>query len=151
MYRRSEQVTFFGLGYISGCIAAPVGSLIAFGSGQLYASHISDIPGWKWTMIILGSVTILLGLCIFIFLPDKPTSRWLRLQPHEYPIVAARTHDSAVVANRKLQWTHVIESIQEPRFYCYLAAVTLGNIQNGCLQIFASMLIKDLGFTVRTK
>lgn len=100
-------------------------------------------------MIILGSVTVVLGVCIFTFLPDKPTSRWLRLQPHEYPIVAARTHDNGVVANRKLQWSHVIESIQEPRFYCYLAAVTLGNVQNGCLQIFASMLIKELGFTVR--
>ncbi|KAJ8654626.1 hypothetical protein O0I10_009677 [Lichtheimia ornata] len=147
MYRRSEQVTFFGLGYVSGCIAAPVGGLVAFGSGQLYASHLSNIPGWKWNMIILGSVTVVLGVCIFTFLPDKPTSRWLRLQPHEYPIVAARTHDNGVVANRKLQWSHVIESIQEPRFYCYLAAVTLGNVQNGCLQIFASMLIKELGFT----
>lgn len=52
MYRRSEQVTFFGLGYVSGCIAAPVGGLIAFGSGQLYASHLSNIPGWKWFVLI---------------------------------------------------------------------------------------------------
>lgn len=55
LYRRSEQVTFFGLGYISACIAAPVGSLIAYGSGQLYASHTSDIPGWKWYVHVIES------------------------------------------------------------------------------------------------
>lgn len=55
LYRRSEQVTFFGLGYISACIAGPVGSLIAYGSGQLYASHTSDIPGWKWYVYMIDS------------------------------------------------------------------------------------------------
>lgn len=99
-------------------------------------------------MILWGSITVLLGLVSFVFLPDKPTSRWFRLSPIEKKIVENRTRDNTVVRDTTFKWTHVLEAISEPRFYSYLVVSVCINLLNGCFTVFQSQIISDMGFTV---
>jgi ACS family allantoate permease-like MFS transporter len=77
MYRRSEQVTWFGVMFMSNGIAGILGSLI--GVGILGMKTVGGISSWQWSMIIFGIVTAVLGFVYFFFLPDTPYSRWFRL------------------------------------------------------------------------
>lgn len=99
-------------------------------------------------MIIWGAVTTFLGFLFFFFLPDKPRSRWFRLTPEEEKIVDERTLDNAVVRNKEIKPEHMMDALKEPRFYCYVLISFLLNLQNGCVTIFSSQIIKNMGFSV---
>lgn len=99
-------------------------------------------------MILWGSFTILLGLLCFVFLPDKPTSRWFRLSSIEKKIVEARVRDNVVVRNNEFKWEHIQEAVLEPRLYCYFLVSLFINLQNGCITVFMSQIISGMGFEV---
>lgn len=144
-YRRTEQVFWFGVMFMSNGIAQILGGLIGFGIGQMPVYN--GITPWKWIMIIFGAFTALLGLIYFFFLPDTPYSRWFRLTEDEKEIVELRVRDNAVVPTLKFNWDHIREALRESRFYCYCAISFLNNLQNGGFTLFGSLIIKDMGFS----
>lgn len=144
-YRRSEQVVWFGVMFMSNGFAGIVGVII--GVGILQMPTVGEITPWKWSMILFGAVTILLGIIYFIFLPDTPKSRWFSLSEEEKRIVDERTHDNAVVATREFNYGHVWEALKEPRLYLYCLISFFINFQNGALTVFSSIIIKQIGFS----
>lgn len=102
-------------------------------------------------MIILGSVTVFFGLFCFFFLVDKPKSRLLRLTPETEQIVDARQRDNAVVRTREIKFSHMRESLCEPRFWLLVITSLLINFQNGALNTFSSIITAGFGFSVSEK
>ena len=100
-------------------------------------------------MIIFGIITFFLGIPFFLFLADKPKSRWFRLTEEEEKIVEARTRDNAVVQNQNIKHSHIIEALKEPRLYCFFFTSLFLNLQNGAITTFASQIIASMGFSVR--
>jgi ACS family allantoate permease-like MFS transporter len=100
-------------------------------------------------MIILGSVTAFCGLCCFFFLADDPKSKLLRLTPEEEEIANLRTLDNAVTVSRKINYKHITESLKEPRYYCYIIAGLLVNLQNGSMMTFSAIITSNFGYSVR--
>lgn len=145
MYRRSEQVTWFGVMFMANGIASMSGGLI--GVGIINMKTVAGISAWQWGMIIFGIVTVVLGFIYFVFLPDTPYSRWFRLSGREMEIVEQRVRDNAVVANKKINYAQIWEALKEPRLYVYCLISLLTNFQNGAFTIFTQIIIKDLGFT----
>ncbi|GAN09188.1 dal9 allantoate permease [Mucor ambiguus] len=145
LYRRSEQVIWFGVMFMSNGLAGILGSVI--GVGVLQMPTVGNISPWKWSQIIFGSFTCLLGFFYFVFLPDTPTSRWFRLTDEEKKIVEERTRDNAVVPTASINYNQIREALREPRFYCYMLISLFGNFQNGALTNFSTIIIKNLGFT----
>ena len=99
--------------------------------------------------IIWGLITVFVGGCVFIFLPDQKESRWFRLTSTEMEIIKERVCDTGMVQNKQFKLKHVIESIKEPRLYCYCLIVMLSCLQNGSVSLYSSQIIKDSGFSVR--
>ncbi|KAF1798858.1 major facilitator superfamily domain-containing protein [Mucor lusitanicus] len=145
LYRRSEQVIWFGVMFMSNGLAGILGSVI--GVGILQMPTVGSITPWKWSMILFGSFTCLLGFFYFVFLPDRPTSRWFRLTEDEKKIVEERSRDNAVVPTVAINYNQIKEALREPRFYCYMLISLFGNFQNGALTNFSTIIIKNLGFT----
>ena len=100
------------------------------------------------TVLIWGVITTALGFAYFFFLPDKTKSRWFRLTEEEGKVVDERTRDNTVVQNKKFKKEHIMEALKEPRFYCYVVISFLLDLQNGCVTIFSSQIIKNMGFSV---
>ncbi|CEI94983.1 hypothetical protein RMCBS344292_09184 [Rhizopus microsporus] len=144
-YRRSEQVLWFGVMFMSNGLAGILGSIIGYAIG--YMPTVGDISPWKWNMIIFGSLTALTGIIFFFFLPDTPYSRWFRLSGEECSIVEERIRDNAVVRTFHVNYSHIKEALLEPRLYCYCLISLLVNLQNGALTTFSALIISDLGFS----
>ncbi|KAI9310523.1 major facilitator superfamily domain-containing protein [Dichotomocladium elegans] len=148
LYRKKEQIVFIGLAYISTTVASFCGALISYGAGKLSVAYPEiGIAAWKWVNLFCAGLTLILGLAVFAFLPDTSLSRWFRIEAEEVAIVAARQKDNGVMKDSKVTWADVLGSLRESRFYLFFLAVTLGNLQNGCIQIFSSQMIMALGFT----
>jgi MFS family permease len=145
MYRRSEQVVWFGVMFMSNGASVILGSIISVGILQM--PTVGVYSPWKWSMIIFGSLTVIMGFVYFIFLPDKPTSRWFRLTEEEKLIIEDRVRDNAVVPTLHVNYSQIWEALREPRFYCYCLISLLINLQNGALTTFSTIIVSDLGFS----
>jgi ACS family allantoate permease-like MFS transporter len=99
-------------------------------------------------MILLGSVTVVFGVCCFFLLVDHPTSKYLRLTPEQEQVVKIRTIDNSTVITKEIKYSQMIEALKEPRFYCFIFASLLFNLQNGALTIFSSIITAGFGFDV---
>ncbi|GAA5815396.1 hypothetical protein MFLAVUS_008904 [Mucor flavus] len=144
MYRRAEQVVWFGVLFMSNSIAMILGGLI--GAGIMKMPTVGTISPWKWAFIIFGSITTVMGLVYFIFLPDRPTSRWYRLTEDEKAIVEERSRDNAVVPTLQVNYNQIREALREPRLYVYCLIALLIELQNGALTLFQTLIISDLGY-----
>ncbi|ORZ18604.1 major facilitator superfamily domain-containing protein [Absidia repens] len=145
MYRRSEQAGRIGWIYICNGIAMAVGGLIGFGIGHMQGVH--GLGGWQWVMIILGCVTIVFGIFCFFLLVGEPTSPSICRNDEVTALVAERTRDNAVARTREIKFSHMWESLKEPRFYCFILASCTMNMQNGALGTFSTLITSSFGFT----
>lgn len=100
-------------------------------------------------MLILGVITVAFGIILFVFLVDDPRSKFLRLTPEQREIVEERIRDNAVVITREIKYHQILESLKEPRYYCFIFASMLINFQNGALNTFQSIITAGFGFSVR--
>ncbi|KAG2223093.1 hypothetical protein INT45_008941 [Circinella minor] len=145
MYRRKEQAARLGVVYICNGVAMAVGGFIGYGIG-----HMEGVMGhasWQWLMIILGAITMFFGIVIFVCLIDNPRSRFLKLTPEQLQIVDERQRDNTTVVTKEIKWSHITESLKEPRYYFFCIASMLINFQNGALNTFSAIITKGFGFT----
>lgn len=145
MYRRSEQVLWFGVLFTSNSFGMILGGVI--GAGIMKMPTVGTISPWKWAFLIFGAITILMGCIYFVFLPDTPQSRWFRLTEEEKSIVEERSRDNAVVRSRKINWDQIYEGLRDPKFYSYCLISLFIELQNGALTTFSNIIIASLGYS----
>ncbi|KAI8149498.1 major facilitator superfamily domain-containing protein [Fennellomyces sp. T-0311] len=145
LFRRREQIIFIAFLEIASEMALVASTLIVYAIG--YMEGLANLSSWKWCMIIWGSVTMVIGACVFVFLPDSNDSRWLRLTAVEKDLVKERTSESGLVLDRSFKVHHIYEALKEPRLYCYFFITVLLFLQNGCMGIYSSQIIRESGFT----
>lgn len=148
LYRRKEQAGRIGIVYICNGVAMAFGGLIGYGIG--YMDGAGGLRAWQWIMIILGAITILFGIISFLFMVDNPKADVLKLTPEEEKVVDSRMRDNAVVRSREIKFSHIRESLKEPRFYIFCLCSMLINFQNSVLNTYSSIITKGFGFTVST-
>ncbi|KAI8065470.1 major facilitator superfamily domain-containing protein [Gongronella butleri] len=144
-YRRREQSARIGFIYICNGIAMAVGGLIGYGIGNMHG--VGGKSGWKWIMIILGSITVFCGILCFFLLVDDPKSKYVARTPEVRAIINERTLDHAVVQTKKIKVAHMIESLKEVRLWCFVFAALLINMQNGALSTYSSLITSSFGFS----
>ena len=88
------------------------------------------------------------GIVIFFCLIDNPRSRFLKLTPEQSQIVDERQRDNTTVITKEIKWSHITESLKEPRYYFFCLASMLINFQNGALNTFSAIITKGFGFAV---
>ncbi|KAI8148217.1 major facilitator superfamily domain-containing protein [Fennellomyces sp. T-0311] len=143
LFRRSEQATYYGYITLGNGVGIIFQSLVGYGISQM--GNQRGIIMWRWLHIILGAITLLLGVLCLFFLVDNPKSPLLRLTQEEKAIVDERIRDNAVVRHKKLKWGQMLEALLEIRFWCICIA-TLGlNMQGGGLLAFNIIIINGLG------
>lgn len=66
-------------------------------------------------------------------------------------MIAIRTLDNATIVTREIKMHHIYEALKEPRYYCFIFASMLFNLQNGALGVFSSIITVGFGFSVSTQ
>jgi hypothetical protein len=97
-------------------------------------------------MIILGAITVVFGIGCFFLLVDNPKN--LRLTPEQEQVMKLRTIDNSTIVTKEIKYYQMIEALKEPRFYCFIFASLLFNLQNGALSIYSAIITAGFGFDV---
>ncbi|KAI8149744.1 major facilitator superfamily domain-containing protein [Fennellomyces sp. T-0311] len=143
-YRRSEQSLCLGIAYASLSLGSFFAGLLSYGIG--HATHVGTFSGWQWCFLFWGLFTLCTSILMLIFVPDTPYSRWFRLSPIEKRIIDDRVCDNAVVQNKEIHWNHILEALKEPRYYCHVLISLFCSIPNGCIVVFGSQIVHNMGY-----
>ncbi|TLD05176.1 uncharacterized protein PgNI_09129 [Pyricularia grisea] len=87
-YTKHELAMRVGYLFVSAAIAGALGGLLAFGIGHM--DGIAGMHGWRWIMIVEGIPTIILGICVFFFLPNNAETAYFLTENEKKAMVIRR-------------------------------------------------------------
>ena len=142
-YRRHEQPRRIGTWYIGVGCATILGSLMSFGF-QHYEGTI--FSSWQIMFLVIGLITIVVGILVIFFLPDNPMSS--RLSHAERVAAVERLRENQTgIENVHFKWYQVLQLMRDPQAWLLAFITTAASIPNGAVSSFQSILIKSFGFT----
>ncbi|OBA19943.1 MFS general substrate transporter [Metschnikowia bicuspidata var. bicuspidata NRRL YB-4993] len=107
-----------------------------------------SISPWKLIFIITGTITIALGVAIFFHIPSKPTDAWFLTEKEKKMVVERIRNNQQGFGNKHFKKEQLIETLLDRRTWILFAMGVLGNIPNGGLTNFGSILLNEkLGYS----
>lgn len=138
-YTRSEQPFRAGVFYSCNGLGAMVGGLLTLGIGQ-----IKTIAVWRAIYLILGGVTFLWGLLMFVWLPDDIMSaKRFTLEEKALLIGRGRLARTGII-NRRIKWYQIREAFIDPQVWILFFFMLLNETINGGIASFSKLIIKGL-------
>ncbi|KAF7115295.1 hypothetical protein CNMCM5793_001931 [Aspergillus hiratsukae] len=134
-----------GFWYLGTGTAAMVGALVAYGllfyTGDRFRS-------WQIMFLIFGLITIAVGICVIIFLPDNPMSS--RLTHEEKLLAIERLRENRTgIENKHFKMHQFAQVFKDPQTYFIAVIVTSMSISNAAISSFSALIIKSFGFTTK--
>lgn len=145
-WKRSEQPLRSALWYNT--FAGIFGGLLAFAINTIHG----DLANWRYLFLIYGSVTVLLGLLAFFFLPTSPATAWF-LTAEEKKVAIARLADTQQKNNNdrptKFQISQCIEALMSLKFWTLILFIMAQGITAAGITNFNPLIIKGFGFSTQ--
>ncbi|KAK8861778.1 hypothetical protein IAR55_002601 [Kwoniella newhampshirensis] len=147
-YTREEQATRVGLWFGSVGMSQIIGGLISYGMFRLESSGVA-VAKWKFIFVLLGPVTGVFGLVLFVLIPSSPASAWW-LTPEERLLALERIRQNKTgTAASEYKMSQFWEAWRDPRIYLCAISVFGASVPNGSISSFGATIIADFGYTTK--
>ncbi|WWC85645.1 uncharacterized protein L201_000511 [Kwoniella dendrophila CBS 6074] len=138
-YTRKEVV--FRTAIVFSTLSSLINGLLSYA-----CSHLTNagIKPWQLLYILIGTITLITGGIMLVFLPDAPYSAWW-LIPRQKVIAIRRLQDNKIgVINKTFKWHQAREALYDPKTWLIFFI-------NVCLNVptFYSIIVASLGFSQR--
>ncbi|KAK5661044.1 hypothetical protein OQA88_12423 [Cercophora sp. LCS_1] len=144
-YTKSEQAPRFSFWYLGLGLGQIIGGAVSY-AFQHVTPGSSQLAGWRIMFLTLGIVTVVIGICTVVFLPDTPMkSSWLS----DVEKVALLKHVSVNqtgIENRKFRAEEIFEALLDPQLYLLLLSVVLLSVSSGVVTTYSATLIRGLNY-----
>lgn len=122
----------------------------SIGYGLAYYSNGQDsyygMQPWKMLYILMGLITIVLGVALGLMMPNTPSqAKFLNEEEKRMQIERIR-HNNQGFGTRSFKPYQVKEALLDPRTWIYAASELLGNIPNGGITVFTTLILNGLGY-----
>ncbi|GKZ58196.1 hypothetical protein AnigIFM49718_004011 [Aspergillus niger] len=142
-YTRREQPIRIGIWYTANGAGIALGGLLGYGIGQINGA----LASWKYEFLIIGALCAFWGILITIFLPDSPVNA-RTFSSRERRLTIERLRDNQTgVENKTLKPTQVLEALLDWKVWVFLLLGLSGNIPNGGISNFGTLIIQGFGFS----
>ncbi|KYK55170.1 MFS transporter [Drechmeria coniospora] len=144
-YTKSEQAPRFSFWYLGLGLGQILGGLISFGFQHI--SPAASMAGWRVMFVVLGCVTVVIGLSAFLFLPDTPMkARWLS-DAEKVALLKHVSVNQTGIENKKFRAKEILEAILDPQIWLLIASVILLSVSSGVVTTYSATLIRNLNYT----
>ncbi|EGF98841.1 uncharacterized protein MELLADRAFT_95081 [Melampsora larici-populina 98AG31] len=142
-YTHHEQGIRTGFWFLMSGLLVATGSFISYGVLHIEPSIMEP---WQWFFVIIGIVTFLVSVALYLFFPDSPTTTWL-LTPEEMIKDVSRLRVNCTgIENKKFKKYLAIEAFKDPRTWMWVTYCILATIPNISHQ--QALIIKAIGYDV---
>lgn len=133
-YRKGEQGTRVGIWASFNTLGGIFGGAVAYGLAQADVKRTLSMKGWRVLFILLGLMTVVVGILFWFFIPDSPEQASFLQSDDDKRIHKARMAENQVVmAEKKWEWDQVWECLRDPVVYLYCLCALCTNIPNGAI------------------
>ncbi|KAK3688937.1 allantoate permease [Podospora appendiculata] len=143
-YTKSEQAPRFAIWYGGLGFSQIIGGAISYGFQHVAPG--GALSGWRTMFLVLGCVTVLVGLLTVFFLPDTPMkARWLS-DGEKVALLKHVSVNQTGIENKKFRPTEIVEALLDPQIYLLVVSVVLLSIGSGVITTYSTTLIRNLGY-----
>ena len=143
-YRRNELGFRIAIFLGSALLAAAFSGLISFGVFQIHSS----IPGWKYLMIIEGSLTVVIALIAYVWLPATPSTAWFLSDREKVAGRARALRDGSSKVDVKFSLKACFQTWKEPKFAAWVIICTTYAVAFATTSNFLPQIVQRLGYSV---
>ncbi|MCJ1365729.1 hypothetical protein MMC16_004854 [Acarospora aff. strigata] len=142
-YKKNEQPPRIGLWYIGTGCGVIIGALASFGF-QHYTSK--AFTSWQILFLVMGLITIIVGVVVMFFLPDNPMSSRLTHDEKIWTIERLRENQTGI-ENKHFKTKQALECLKDPHTWMLSLIMTAMNVPNGAISSYQATIIKGFGYT----
>ncbi|KAE8358711.1 MFS allantoate transporter [Aspergillus caelatus] len=141
-YTREEQPSRIAAYYLWNGIGVAGGGLIGYGIGNIKGA----LESWRYEFLIVGAACSFWGLLLTLVLPNSPTTFWGFTHEERLMIIARVRRNQTGVEQRKIKWDQIKEAYLDYKTWLFFLLGVVGNIPNGGISNFSTLVIEGLGF-----
>ncbi|KAM0420459.1 hypothetical protein ACHAPT_011751 [Fusarium lateritium] len=143
-YRPDEMASRIVLVTLLGNFSAVISGVLSFAFDGVHARGLS---GWKWLILTEGVFTIILGIIVYLILPDFPnTARWMSQTEKDF-IQARLPINAPRAAEKDFDWKEFWRTLKDVKLWLFLLCWAFYTIGTTGLQFYQPTVIANLGFT----
>ena len=113
-YTKSEQAPRFGLWYCGLGAGQIIGGLVSY-IFQLVKHQ--AIAGWQIMFIVLGAVTISIGVVAFLFLPNSPIEARFLSEAEKLALLKHVSVNRTGMENKNIKLCQLLEGLLDPQLW----------------------------------
>lgn len=113
-YTKSEQAPRFGVWYCGVGAGQIIGGLVSFIFQQV--KH-QAIAGWQIMFIVLGAITIILGIVTFLVLPDTPVEARFLSDSEKLALLKHVSVNRTGIENKNIKLGQLLEALLDPQLW----------------------------------
>ncbi|TRM61882.1 major facilitator superfamily domain-containing protein [Schizophyllum amplum] len=144
-YTRAEQPSRISTWYAANGLGVAGGGMLGYGIGHINGA----LSSWRYEFLIVGALCSIWGVVIYFILPDSPvTSQWLTRDERLMAVARLRKNQTGI-DNKQFKWYQAKEAfLKDPKTYMFFFLGVVGNIPNGGISNFSTLILNGLGFDV---
>ncbi|KIM92204.1 hypothetical protein PILCRDRAFT_298 [Piloderma croceum F 1598] len=143
-YTKSEGARRFNIWFCGLGFSQIVGGLVSWGFQQFTAK---SIAGWRLMFIVLGVLSIVVGLFIIILMPDNQMSaKWLSDAEKTAAIQRVAVNQTGI-KNTHFKWSHLKELALDVQIWLLSVLFILMSISSGIIATYSATIIRNLGYS----
>ncbi|KJK60203.1 D-galactonate transporter [Aspergillus parasiticus SU-1] len=141
-YTKSEQAPRFTFWFLGLGVAQIIGGLISFGFQHVHHAF----AGWRIMFLVMGLITVVVGLATLLFLPDTPMqAKWLSDDQKVTLLQHVRVNQTGI-RNGKFDPKQLLEAVLDPQVWLWALMLALQAVSSGVVVVYSSTLIAGFGF-----
>ncbi|QPG94525.1 hypothetical protein C2857_006300 [Epichloe festucae Fl1] len=141
-YTKSEQAPRFSFWYLGLGLGQIVGGAVSYGFQHMTPG--AALAGWRTMFITLGCVTVVFGICTFLFIPDTPMeAKWLS-DTEKVALLKHVSVNQTGIQSRKFRFKEIVEALLDPQVYLLLLSVVLLSVSSGVVTTYSATLIRNI-------
>jgi sugar phosphate permease len=141
-YKKNEQPTRIGIWYLGTGTGTIIGAVSSYGF-QHYTG--ASFKSWQIMFLVFGLITIAVGICVILFLPDNPMSSRLSHEEKIFAIERLRENKTGI-ENKTFKWSQALECLKDPHTWMLSLITVSSNVTNGAVSSFQATIIKGQVF-----
>ncbi|MCJ1259839.1 hypothetical protein MMC24_007678 [Lignoscripta atroalba] len=141
-YKQNELPPRVGFWYIGTGTGTIIGAIASFGFQHYTAKTFTS---WQIMFLLMGLITIFVGILVVVFLPDNPMSSRLTRDEKIWAIERLRENQTGI-ENKHFKVPQAIECLKDPHTWMLSLITISSNVPNGAVSSFQATIIKGFGY-----
>ncbi|CAK7204298.1 hypothetical protein SEUCBS139899_007053 [Sporothrix eucalyptigena] len=143
-WKKEEQPRRLGVWYCSAGFVNLVVSPLFYGVAHI---QVGTMFPYQWMFIIMGLVTVLIGISLWWLLPDSPMNCSFLTDREKTIAIQRVSNNQTGIKNSHQKKYQVIEALKDIKVWILTMAIFFQNMTNGLQSSFTGLIIKGFGYS----